>query len=64
MVRVELRQEVATSPKLARVLVYEDDAVVAEVVADIELKQGADDGWYHCVTLKLQEQAKTEASHR
>ena len=51
-VRVEIESEAGTSDRPARVLVYEDNQLMAEVVAEIELKQGADGGYYHCVTLK------------
>ena len=54
-VRVEVESESGTSHRPARVLVYKDDQLVAEVVAEIELKQGADGGFYHCVTLKKQQ---------
>ena len=53
-VKVEVKSEIGTSYDPAKVLVYEDNRLVAEVVAKIELKQGADGGWYHCVTLKKQ----------
>lgn len=56
-VRVEVRSEIGTSRDPAKVLVYEDDRLVAEVIAELELKQGADGGWYHCVTLRNQEQS-------
>jgi len=51
-VRVEIESEIATSSRPARVLVYEGDRLVEEITAEVELKQGADDGYYHCVTLK------------
>lgn len=54
-VRVELESEVATFHRPARVLVYEAGRLVAEVIAEVELKQGADGGYYHCVTLKKQQ---------
>ena len=54
MVRVEVRSEVGTSREPAKVLVYEDERLIAEVLAEVELKQGADGGYYHCVTLKKQ----------
>ena len=54
MVRVEIESESATSSRPARVLVYEDDRLVSEVIAEIELKIGADGGWYHCVAFKKQ----------
>ena len=53
-VRVEIKSEIATSRDPAKVLVYEDNHLVTEVTAEVELKQGADSGWYHCVTLKKQ----------
>lgn len=57
-VRVEIKSEVGTSRELARVLIFENDHLVAKVIAEIELKQGADGGWYNCVILKA---AKAEA---
>lgn len=51
-VRVEVKSEIGTSRDPAKVLIYEDDRLVTEVVAVVELKQGVDGGWYHCVTLK------------
>ncbi|MFA4871888.1 MAG: hypothetical protein WC610_02410 [Patescibacteria group bacterium] len=51
-VRVKIESERVTSPHPARVLVYEDDRLVAEVIAKVELKEGADGGFYHCVTLE------------
>lgn len=56
-IRVEVRSEVGTSRDPAKVLVYEDNRLVAEVIVEVELKQGADDGYYHCVTLREQEQS-------
>ena len=53
-VRVEVKSEIGTSCDPAKVLVYEDDRLVAEVIAEVELKQGANGGYYHCVTLKKQ----------
>ena len=53
-VRVEVKSETGTSRDPAKVLVYEDDRLVTEVVAKVEMKQGADGGWYYCVTLKKQ----------
>jgi len=53
-VKVEVKSESGTSSEPAKVLVYEDDRLVAEVLAEVKLKQGADSGWYHCVTLKKQ----------
>ena len=53
-VRVEIKSEVATSSDPAKVSVYEDNRLVAEVIAEVEQKQGADGGYYPCVTLKKQ----------
>ena len=53
-VRVEIGSESGTSYDPAKMLVYEDDRLVCEVIAEIEMKKGADGGWYHCVTLKKQ----------
>ncbi len=52
MVKVELEQEVGTSHHPARVIIYDGNQLVEEVTAKVELKKGADGGWYHCVTLK------------
>ena len=54
VVRVEVESEIGTSRDPAKVLVYEDDRLVAEVIAEVELKQGANGGYYHCVTLQKQ----------
>lgn len=51
-VRVEVESEAGTSRRPARVLVYKGTLLVAEVTAKIEMKQGADGGYYPCVTLK------------
>lgn len=51
-IRIEIESETAVSKRPARALVYENDQLVAEVIAEVDLKQGADDGYYHCVTLK------------
>lgn len=56
-VKVEVRSEIGTSRDPAKVLVYENNCLVAEIIAEVELKQGADGGWYHCVTLKKQERS-------
>src|SRR3989344_767689 len=58
-VRVEVKSESGCSSEPAKVLVYENDQLVAEVIAKVELKQGADDGWYHCITLE-KKNANTE----
>jgi len=54
-VRIEIESEIGTSGQPARVLVYERGQLVAEVVAEVELKQGANGGSYHCVTLRKHE---------
>jgi len=51
MIRVETQSEIATSSELARVLVYENDNLVAEVTAQIKPQQGGDGGFYPCVLL-------------
>ncbi len=51
-VRVEIESEVATSDHPGRILVYDNDKLVAEIIATVELKPGADGGLYNCVTLK------------
>lgn len=51
-ISVEIRSEIATSRDPARVLIYDGKRLVAEVTAEVELKSGADGGYYHCVTLK------------
>ena len=63
-VRVVIESEVGTSRRPARVLVYEGGGLVAEVIAEVELKQGADGGYYHCVTLKKVEKAASEVHPR
>lgn len=52
MVRVEIESERVISDRPARVLVYDNDQLVVEVIAEVELRPGADGGYYHCVTLK------------
>ena len=55
-VRVEIENEVATSEKPARVLVYDDeDKLIAEIVASRVREQGADGGSYVCVKLEKKE---------
>lgn len=51
-IRVEIESEEGTSHRPARMRVFEEEKLVAEVIAEVELKQGADGGYYHCVTLK------------
>ena len=57
-VRVEIQSEIVTSDEPAKILNYEGGypCPAIEVIAEIELKQGADGGWYRCVVLKKQEQ--------
>lgn len=54
-IRVEVKSESAISRDPAKVSVYEDDRLVAEVIGEVEFKLGADGGWYPCVALKKQE---------
>jgi len=51
-VRVEIQSEIVALGKPARVLVYENGNIVAEVVAEVDLQPGADGGYYHSVTLR------------
>jgi len=51
-VRVEIESEGGTSSSPARVRIYDQDVLVAEVTAKVEPKQGADGGYYPCVTLE------------
>lgn len=52
-IRVEIESEEATSERhSARVLVYEGNQLVTEVIAKVEPKKGADGGLYPCVTLE------------
>ena len=51
-VKIEIRSESGISRKPARVRVYKGDRLIAEVIAKVELKPGADGGYYHCVTLE------------
>ncbi len=50
-VRIEIRSEEATSPLPARVRIYQGETLVREIVASVDLKKGADGGFYPCVTL-------------
>lgn len=54
-VEVEVKSEIGTSRDPAKVSVYENGHLIAEVIAEIELKQGADGGLYYCVTLRKRE---------
>ena len=60
-VRVEVQSEAGTSRNPAKVLVYEDDRLVAEVVAVAESKLSADGRWHHCVTLRNLNKATPKA---
>lgn len=51
-VEVRIESESGTSNHPARVLVYENNQLVAEVLGKIEKRQGADGGWYPCIILK------------
>ncbi len=51
-IRVEIESERATSRDPARVLIYENDKLVTEIIAENHLQEGADGGLYNCVTLK------------
>jgi hypothetical protein len=50
-VKVQADSEGVLSGKPAEVRIYENDRLITKVVAKIELKQGADGGYYHCVVL-------------
>ena len=63
-IRVTVESEVGISRSPARVLVYEGSELVTEVIAEVELKQGADGGYYHCVTLKKVEPTIPEIHQR
>lgn len=54
-VRVEVKSEKGSLDEPARVLVYDGSSLVAEVVARVEMKPGADGGLYSCVTLEKQQ---------
>ena len=51
-IRVEIQNEAVILGHQARVLIFEDDKLVAEVVAKIEPQIGADDNYYPGVTLE------------
>ena len=51
-VEVKIVSEEAISNKPASVIVSEDGKTIAEVVVKVDLKRGADGGFYHCVTFK------------
>jgi len=53
-VRVELRQESATSREPARAYIFFGERIIAIVEAKVENKMGADGGYYPCVTLTLE----------
>jgi hypothetical protein len=54
MVRIEIRDEAGCISEPARVRVYEDERLVAEIIGKVEPKEGADGGLYPCVTLEHQ----------
>jgi len=49
-----VRQEEGTSRDPAEVHVLEDGELVAKVIGRVEGKEGADGGFYPCVTLEIQ----------
>ncbi len=51
-IRVEIESEGGASSDPARVLIYENEQLKTEITAKIEPKQGADGGFYPCVTLE------------
>lgn len=51
-IKIETQSEEATSKEPARVLVYDNDALVGEIIVRVEKKRGADGGYYDCVTLE------------
>lgn len=51
-IRVEVSSEEATTTDPARVKIYHDEKLVAEVIGTVEQKQGADGKLYPCVTLR------------
>jgi hypothetical protein len=55
MIRVDVQDEDGVGTKKPTVRVYEDDKLVCEVVASIELKPGADGGLYRCVVFSRNE---------
>jgi len=56
VVRVVVESEDAISNHPARVLVYKNNRLIAEVVAKVEPQQGADGKYYPCVTLKSRQE--------
>lgn len=54
-IRVDIKSEAGASRDPAKVLVYEDDLLVVEIIAEVGLKRGADGGYYHCVVFKKKE---------
>lgn len=50
-IRVDIESESGTSRRPARVLVYEGDTLVIEVVARTSPEKGADGGYYDCIIL-------------
>ncbi|MBI2595640.1 hypothetical protein HYW46_02800 [Candidatus Daviesbacteria bacterium] len=50
-VKIKLESAVVTSDRSARVLVYDGERLVAEILAEMRMGLGADYGMYHYVTL-------------
>lgn len=51
-IRIALKSEVPALSEPAVIRVYDNEKLVAEVLAQIENKPGADGGMYPCVTLR------------
>ncbi len=51
-VRIEIKPETLNSREPAKIVVYDGDRLVTEIIAKVELSPGADGGMYNCVTLK------------
>jgi len=51
-VRVEVKSEDSTSCLPARVLIYQEERLIRQIVAHVEMKRGADYRYYACVTLE------------
>ena len=59
-IKIDCQSEIGTSSNPARVLIYDDGKLIAEVVASIEPKQGADGGYYRCITLTKTDHLKQD----
>ena len=59
-VRVEVESEIVALDRPARVLVYANDQLVAEVIIKVEPQQGADGGYYNCVKFLVPSTKKAE----